>query len=492
MSQVPNEQTLRHIESLKLTIPQYRDWCAQNNFSMSLNKSWKQIETETLYLTRLKATKYLKESNKKISPRKAIEMIRNGNVPAGASLYSIAQSLYNGKVENAYLYSSLNRELFLDVFEFLLTKTRIFETDKYIYPVALMVLEHESWIQSLDSWKPKTYNPDRQFSALLRHLFAKYEVPPFLDSCWFTNSDNVDSSYVTSITRKWFIHVGAGQNIMTATQFINYYPMTKKMAHFFMQAPDNYNLYKAWKYGQVMALGGTSRLVITILETKAGAEPEGLGIGQSSSDNEFTLSVLKFFIDNPMLDMAQVGPIVDYVWNQKYENQRVFVARGQVEDRAPVQPNFTMTGRTVESLMNQVERWHRQLGKESKGGDLQWVHSRYKDYEWQEGSNESRNVKIWRITELLNSKELTAEGRTMHHCVASYAGSCFRGTSSIWAFTSESHEGRLKHLTIEIDLRSKKINQMRGPYNRLGTQKEKQIISRWATREGLLMSTYGI
>ena len=480
-----------HIRNMGFTVNQYMAWCSQNKFIASLNKGTNQISREREQFSREKATMALVYSSKKISPRKTIEMIRNG--------YGIPQEEDNSlfKAREIYMqcfpYEGIDSELFLRVYEFLLTKSRIFENDRLIpgtkvrkalHIVAQIVLESKNWLQPYDSWKPKSYNPDRQLSGFLRHLFAKYPVPVFFDSLW----TEMDDMY----QREWFIHVGAGKNITTAEWFTNIYPMTKKMAHFFMQAPNDSTFLTAWRYGQIIALGGTARFVEVFNTTKMGRTGGALFGPQSVRDPtyvNFVLSVMKFFIANPMLDNAQVGPIVDYIWNQKYENQRIFVGRGQIEERGPAQSNFSMTGRTVDSLMSQVERWHRQLGKETKGGDMQWEHSRYNDFEWQEGSNESRNVKIWKITELLNSQELSAEGRVMHHCVASYAGSCFKGSSSIWSLSAEQHEGRFKYLTIEVDLRDKRIGQIRGPYNRMATPKEKQIISRWASREELSLSS---
>lgn len=43
-----------------------------------------------------------------------------------------------------------------------------------------------------------------------------------------------------------------------------------------------------------------------------------------------------------------------------------------VERRGPIQPNFSMRGRIVNSLLNAVADWQRQLGREAETGNLQW------------------------------------------------------------------------------------------------------------------------
>ena len=73
--------------------------------------------------------------------------------------------------------------------------------------------------------------------------------------------------------------------------------------------------------------------------------------------------MLQFFIANPMLDSAHIGPMIDYIHQQRFVSQDVFVAPGVVERRGPPQPNFTMKGRTPASLLRQVEAWHRTLTK---------------------------------------------------------------------------------------------------------------------------------
>lgn len=188
--------------------------------------------------------------------------------------------------------------------------------------------------------------------------------------------------------------------------------------------------------------------------------------------------------------MSHYNPIIDYIWNQKYENRLVFVERGVAQEEGPAQPNFTMHGRTPDTLLRQVEKWHRQLGKEVRGGDLQWVKSKINDYRYMTGTVKKRNEKIWTIHELLSSNELIAEGRQQHHCVASYARSCYSGRSSIWTMSYQEYLVRQKLLTIELKNDSKTIVQVRGLRNRLPTEGEMDVIRHWSAKEGLTIASY--
>lgn len=357
-------------------------------------------------------------------------------------------------------------------------KSKLTQGARFIRPLWDLARWQDQWLRPYDKWVSKSYNEDRQFSDFVRHLLAKYLVPRFMDAAWFIDYNRGYQTHPETtlpIYQHWFVHIGSGQNIRTAEYLP--VPLTKKVAHHFLEAPKTCSIPEAFRWGQVTAMGGNDRLLMALRPTR-------LMVLDKDKD-EFCQSVIRFLIANPMLDMNQVGPLVDYIWNQKYTERRQFIERGRVETLPPPEPGFTLTGRTVDTLITQMERWHRQLGKEKKGGNRQWEHHKeIHDFEHLEGKDE--NIRIWRIEELLSSAELTDEGRTMRHCVASYAGSCEAGRSSIWSLSMETYDGRKRLITLEVD-KSKQICQMRGLHNRAPDAKEKSIISRWAQKEGLLM-----
>lgn len=365
------------------------------------------------------------------------------------------QTAFIGSRDRASLVESLTQ---------LQTSTKL--VNEFHIPGLLAILaDREHWIRPISSWKVRTHNTDRQFASLLRHLYARFHVPAFLDKVWLSSNH---------VHQEWFKHIGDGRNIRKAVGWPD--TMTKMMAHNFLSAPEHYSIAAALRWGQIIAEGGNRRIADAVVQTR---------LCDTSLDDEFWLTVFRFFSRNPMLDPACIGPIIDYIWNQKYENELVFAAPGVVENRGPAQPNFSMKGRSVQSLMAQVERWHLGLGRRKAGLDLQWKKSAIANFEFVEGSPQSRNMKIWRIFELLSSKELIAESRQMKHCVSTYAQSCYRGESTIWSMTLQTAEGTRKILTIEVAPRLMHIRQVRGLMNRMPDQNENQILGRWATKEGL-------
>ena len=252
--------------------------------------------------------------------------------------------------------------------------------------------------------------------------------------------------------------------------------LTKKISHHFLLAPPHYSINAALRWGQVHALGGDQILADALLDTK---------LIDDFRDDKFCQSVISFFIRHPMLDRELVNPIIDYIWNQKFEERTVFVEPGVAQTLPPVRPNFSMRGRIPETLLREVRAWHEELGKAELTHNLKWLKSDVQEFQFTEGSNENKNLKIWRIQELLSGRELIDEGKALKHCVASYAQSCYKGKCSIWSLNMDQGFGIEKILTIKVRTSSKEIRKVRGFKDRLPETHEKNIIKRWADREDL-------
>ena len=363
-----------------------------------------------------------------------------------------------------------DRDALRDLLVSVESQTDLLGSAAYASGVIALASRSDAWLRGPSGWKARSHNEKKQFSSLARHLYADYDVPRFMDRVWMGGDTQ---------RHDWFRHVGAGKNIRTAEGLP--ISLNKRMAHFFLQAPDDYSVEAALRYGQVMSLDGDPGLADAIRETP---------LVREFRDDAFWLSVLRFFVDNPMLDRAHVQPIVDYICSQRYEPVIVFVERGVAEERPPLQPNFTMRGRTAESLLRAVDEWHGRLGREQSGGDLQWRKSPVADYVQREGSAEGKEMQVWRIRELVSSKELIAEGRAQGHCVASYAKSCFQGKCSIWTMEIQTFDGIDKRLTIEVGLPQGEIRQVRGLRNRRATRDEMRVVTNWAMQSGLSLATY--
>ena len=71
-------------------------------------------------------------------------------------------------------------------------------------------------------------------------MFVKYEIPGFMDKVWFEEHEEY---------KNWYMALAQGTNIRKLNIPI---PYTKKMSHFFMQAPNNMSVKEALRWGQVI------------------------------------------------------------------------------------------------------------------------------------------------------------------------------------------------------------------------------------------------
>lgn len=472
-----------HIRQLKLPgADEYRAWCIERKLSPKLVKPDHQRRKEIELRKNEGFSSAMARSRiARKDPREMLERIFKGEVKQESlpPIYrTVAQLVASfGRKNQAAASIARFRELFLLANE----RTKLISTGPAVanYPrdvhntfiggLAAISTHNHGWLRPLSEWKVASNNPGRQFGSLVRHLFARYEIPPFFDSVWFRRSR----------TQNWFLHVGQGKSIRTAERL--YFPMTKREAHEFMLAPDDYTVEQALRWGQMRALSGNRRMVDAICGTR---------LGSQFANHEFWESVLRFFVQNPFLDTVHYGPIIDYIQNQKFESQDVFVRPGVMERQPPAHPGFTMRGRTAETLLRQVNDWHTQLGRERRTGSTQWKSSGIGGLHLVEGHEQSKNMRRWTITELLNSEALVQEGRDMKHCIASYARSCASGRSSVWSLQCEDAKGRERVITIEVSPSARMVVEARGRFNAAPTLQAMRILRQWTEKAGLGLAAY--
>jgi hypothetical protein len=475
---------LEHVKALGLgTVEEYVAWCVRHGFSRRTAKNARQRLRERSFATRAVADARLAQKKKELrGPEKVLEGIFRGELDED----QVTQPYLKAVCRACKLVPPCDRTR--QAFRELLLHAGKYADLASLHPVIpefgrqvgntflgglLALAGHaDHWVRSVGDWRPKTHNSRRQFSALARHLVAHWPVPAFMDSVWFKGGSEDGLRQ-----QRWFLHLGRGENIRTADLPL---PFTRRMAHHFMQAPAELTVEAALRWGQIHALGGKARLVRAIIGTR---------LGTNFADDDFWTTVLHFFIAHPMLDTVHVGPIIDFIHHQRFVPQEVLVAPGVVQQGAPPQPTFSMKGRTPASLLRLMGVWHRTLAsvQQLQAG---WCPSGIDGFEFTEGSERGGNLKLWTITELLDTRALVAEGRAMKHCVATYARSCAQGLCSIWALEATTFEGRSRVLTVEVQNRARLICQARGKGNTLPADKHRNILRRWADQAGLRLASY--
>ena len=464
-------RTAKHIKRLGLyDEAQYLAWCEGHRVRADTNKHWQELEAEwQIHCEEFKRVSGRVRVDR--DPAKQIALVCAGKRaskdiarPRWRSLAHRIEAARLSRVESAALQRLV--EVAARRSRMLLAEVRFAGESHPMLDVLIgLARAHRHWRRSPAEWRPRTHNARRQLASIVRHLLSDYAVPAFLDAAW-VRRDAASANY-----RSWFVAIGRGENIRHCRSPI---PLTKRIVHHFMRAPEEYAIEEALRWGQVLALGGSSHLAAAIA---------GSRIGRRFEHEDFWVSVVRFFVAHPSIEAAQVGPVIDYLHHQRFEAREVFVAEGRRERLPPLQPNLSMTGRDPRTLMRQVEEWHSALARSVSRRVLRWKPSGVGEFELEVGTV-GKSLRVWRVRELLTSSELAHEGATLRHCVATYASWCAAGRCSIWTLEVESFAGVSKRLTIELDP-NREIVQVRGRCNRLPTQHERGILERWVAREGL-------
>jgi hypothetical protein len=344
---------------------------------------------------------------------------------------------------------------------------RLLEEKQYLTGLCHIASSHRYFLREVNTWKKPSHNPARQFSDLLRHCFAQYRVPSFMDQAWLGGKEKEQC---------WFIDIGNGYSVRQLRNLP--IMMTKRMANEFLQAPDYCNTREAFRWAQVMAMGGDANLAYYVNRSLLGRN--------NFRDDAFWVTVIQFFARLEMFDNSHVEAIVDYINHQRF-----------------VQDNFSMKGRTVEALLRQTEAWHAELNRERIRNQvlpvrenslpihtLKWLGSGIRGYGFEEGKNERK--KLYTLRELLSGPELGEEGKAMQHCVASYTHSCYTGKCSIFSLSVHvpAMSETQKLATIEVNLRNQQVVQIKRKYNAAPLPKEMEIIREWVSRENLTFSKW--
>ena len=341
----------------------------------------------------------------------------------------------------------------------------------------LALARHQAtWERPVEEWRPNSRNAGRQFGSLARHLLARYAVPSFLDAAWFGGGTDAARAQ-----QAWFIHMGRGENIRTASLPLR---LTKRAAHLFLGAPGGRPIPAAFRWAQVTALGSAEPLTRALLGTR---------LGEFQADEEFWESVLHFFVNHPLLDTACVGPMADFIQHRKFTPEE---ATGE-----PLEPNFSMKGRTPAALQERVDEWHQMLARPSgRKAPLTWEPSGLGGFRSERGAGDDDEPMHWVIEELLTQAALREEGKAMRHCVASYARSCANGQKSVWSLAVEDCRSlvRRRVMTIAVKNGSRTVVEARGRFNKTPDGKHvgarlhfaPEILTQWAAQEGLTVPSY--
>lgn len=306
----------------------------------------------------------------------------------------------------------------------------------------------------IGAWTRPSRNMDKQFASLLRHCLAQYPVPSFMDQAWCDPA--------RACERKWYIDIGEGRNIRHSIGLP--FPLTKRMAHCFLNMPGHRSLDEAMRYAQVLGLGGDAELAEAVAAGRLGRN--------SFEQEDYWSTVIAFLVRHPIA-APKLSEVIDFLSSELTEGRPV-----------------NMRGRTAASLTRLSDTWHVEINRRKRNaGDVQWTRSIYQDAAYVVGKDEEGTR--WTVRELLSSQQLATEGRTLRHCVSSYAGMCAKRITAIFSIGQEDLFGQSASVaTVEVSLKTGRVVQAKSKYNAKLKARPRMILEKWAKREGLIVNEH--
>ncbi len=355
----------------------------------------------------------------------------------------------------------------------------------------------------------KTDDPGRIAVAIALHLYGRYKAPAYLLNSWDdlvrpTQAPRYDRGVApvpapTSKTREielycaWYTVVASGGSLWK--EYTRSYkkhvdggvidvPMfTKHENHTFLNCPlRNATVREAIIYAIASSYSSNLGIISRICKSKLatlrvpGGNPVELyrvpgGNPVELYTRPFWREVIHFFCENKnSIPLSEMNDLIDYLLHAQQ-----------------VTPDYSLKGRTLASLRKNARDWHWELSRVKRMGDAKWEPIQIPDESFKLPRDESVT---WHMKQIVSSKELAAEGTSMHHCVYSYQRWCIEGSRAIWSLQRSVqkkgwHSTTDRCLTIEMNVETGALVQIRGYANRLPDAEEMAAVRHWASKHCL-------
>jgi len=297
-------------------------------------------------------------------------------------------------------------------------------------------------VRPIEDWEKISGNNNEQLNALIRHCFARYDVPKFLEQVFYTSEKK---------QMFWYVQLGKGKSVKSLSNIP--VKLTSKMAHEFRNAPSYLTVNEALRYAQALGYGASTKIAKLIAFSR-------LSIIRDE-DEDFWATVVQFFSKEKNLEVNELNSIVDYLTFKYRENS-----------------SFSIKNRTYKSLLSQSEEWHRNVYLKQNGENYSWEPSGIKPLYFEEIVDNKKVV--YKTEELLSSAALFDEGKAMKHCVAEYDEDCLEQSCAIFSLRKEVEGEPIKRLvTLEVGLLNFEIVQAKAVCNQEPDKKSLELINYW-------------
>lgn len=341
-----------------------------------------------------------------------------------------------------------------------------------------------NWIRAPQDWNPEArLTVVEQWSCLLRHLFAKWPVPDFMDSVWLLPGDLIRKE------RRWYCHIAEGGSWRSAVDIPTEF--SRRTLHLAMDAPAHLTLVQAFRWGQLRALGAKEELVDEVLASS---------MAMRLSHQAIWTRLLEKVTASSQFEVCDFGVIADLLMDLLDHGHEKRV--GWLLDHSlPKLRRHCYRG--WQALLNAAEanglRFRdKRLTRAGLRAELKhFANSRWDPMEGVSQFEILRRTGLgplsgWTIVELRCHARLAQEGKSLRHCVEVYWRRCHAGRCAIFSLARRpagDEAGKvIPHLTIEVHRESRRVVQVRGKWNRSPLPFERSIIEEWARRNRLKMA----
>lgn len=335
--------------------------------------------------------------------------------------------------------------------------------------------KHDLCIRSPKEWKPSSYNFNKQVISFIKWIYCEYNVPSFMFGIFDRNNrlyhgghtyHNVQIPGRRNRVRQrsadfdsffeWFMLIASGKSFAKALSDL----FTKKEAHIFLNGPPNLNIYENYWRAKIVAAGGSEKLVNMCLRRFPNNS-------RRIKTHQYWYDAAKFFPRfEKEIDLTSVVDVMDYIVDTAFNNNN----------------KFSFKGKTFSSIIKASNTWHKEQ-QLKKFGDLNVYFPLCSIDPWK--WKDKREKCDWVVRQILNAKHLYREGKTMHHCVASYTHACKEGRSFIFSMTMEDGVNIPERvLTIELN-RDLALMQARGKCNASPSGMASKVLNKWMSENNV-------
>lgn len=346
-----------------------------------------------------------------------------------------------------------NRAWRRDVFKGLLlllhTKKcyKLLQNPEFITIVSNISVFGDKMVNDPSSWKLDALSPEGQLSSLIRHCFARYEVPEFMEYAFACNN---------RIHMLWYVQMGRGDSVKKLSGFP--VEFTGRMENIFRLTTNAFTIPEAIRHAQALAYGATEDVANVVAWSN---------ISHTFEDETFRAEAIRFVaIVRVEIGINDLNEVWEYIFAMKAENKA-----------------YTLKGRIWAAVCRNARAWHLDMARKREAANYrEWDRRMLNDFKLE------TEMATFKVVQLINSMELYEEGYEMSHCVADYVQDCLDGTSAIFSLRKQvKGQANFERLaTIELQLETRRIGQAKAEYNDEVCDEAEMVILKWAEQENIV------